>query len=140
MHRPAFALQAATGLAITSLLAAPLAGCSGTSSALPATPLSAPSARTSEPAPAQGMGSQAQLSAQIETDAHHKKKVKLLFVSDNENNRVLVFNAATKTQNPPPLRTQKRRTGRICPCIARLRAGRSKVCAVRTPTSTWDCG
>jgi hypothetical protein len=104
MHRPAFALQAATGLAITSLLVAPLAGCSGTSSTLPTTPFSAPSARTSELASAQGMGPQAQLSSQTQTDAHHKK-VKLLFVSDNENNRVLVYNAASKTQNPPPLRT-----------------------------------
>jgi hypothetical protein len=105
MHRSAFALQAATGLAITSLLAAPLAGCSGSSSALPTAPSAASSANSSQPAPAQGMGSQAQLSAQVETDAHHKKKVKLLFVSDNENNRVLVYNAASKTQNPPPIRT-----------------------------------
>jgi hypothetical protein len=105
MHRRNFALQAATGLAITSLLAAPLAGCSGSSSSLPATPFSAPSARTSEPASAQGMGSQAQLSPEAQTDARRKKKVKLLFVSDNENNRVLVYDAASKTQNPPPIRT-----------------------------------
>jgi hypothetical protein len=88
MNKLASGLRAATILAAASLTASPLAGCSG-SSALPAGPASAsvtaarPPAQTVDP----------------------ETKSKLLFVSDNENNKVYVYNAAAKTQNPPPLRT-----------------------------------
>src|SRR5580704_9224748 len=99
MQNRALALRARTGLAVVSLIAAPLAGCSGATSALPtAAASSLADAKTTASAP----GS-TQWSAQ--PDAHHKKVKQLLFVSDNENNRVLVYNTATKTQNPPALRT-----------------------------------
>jgi hypothetical protein len=84
MQNRAFALRVSTGIATISLLASPLTGCSGSSSALPAGPaLTAPATATQ---PAAG-------------------KPKLLFVSDNENNRISVFDTATRTQNPPPIRT-----------------------------------
>jgi hypothetical protein len=99
MQNRALALRAATGLAVVSLIAAPLAGCSGATSALPtAAASSLADAKTTASAP-----ESTQWSAQ--PDAHHKKVKQLLFVSDNENNRVLVYNTATKTQNPPALRT-----------------------------------
>jgi hypothetical protein len=91
-------LRAVTGLAVASMTIAPLAGCSGASTALPQAQLSPSIARASVPA-ADAPESQAQ-------NDHHKKKAKqLLFVSDNENNEIRVFNAASKSQNPPPLRT-----------------------------------
>lgn len=100
MHRRAFALQASTSLAIVSLLAAPLAGCSGATSSLPSTP-SFPSttARTT------ASSSSSSLERQAQVDPQATAKPKLLFVSDNANNKISVFNTATKTQNPPPTRT-----------------------------------
>ena len=83
-------LRTAAGIAIASLIAQPLAGCSGTSSALPsAAPYaSAPTA----PGPA--------------AQPDRKKKTKtLLFVSDNERSQILVYDAATKQQAPHPVRT-----------------------------------
>jgi len=94
MHNRAFALRVSAGIAMVSGLAAPLAGCSGASSALPAGSTSYSSAA----APAQP---QIQHAPPIDPNL----KSKLLFVSDNENNRISVYNAASKTQNPPPLRT-----------------------------------
>jgi hypothetical protein len=81
MQNRAFALRAGTCLALASLVTV-LTGCSGASSALPTAGSWEPSAQT---------------------DVHHQKQ--LLFVSDNQNNRVLVYNAATTQQHPPPIRT-----------------------------------
>ncbi|HVR46951.1 MAG TPA: hypothetical protein VMT95_10025 [Candidatus Binatia bacterium] len=95
MYR-SLALRAGSLIALASV-ASPLAGCSGATSSLP-TPISASSA-------AHALGSQAELNAEIQ-DAHHKKrKMTLLYVSDNENNEIRVYNASSKTQNPPVLRT-----------------------------------
>jgi hypothetical protein len=91
-------LRAATGLTIASMTIAPLAGCSGASTALPQAATSPAFARASAPA-ADAAESQAQ------NDRHKKKTKQLLFVSDNENNEIRVFNAASKSQNPSPLRT-----------------------------------
>jgi hypothetical protein len=77
-------LRTVIGVAIATLLAQPLAGCSGASSSLPAAPVSTDSAH--QVVGPDGGG-------------------QLLFVSDNENNRISVFNAAAKTQNPPAERT-----------------------------------
>jgi len=99
MYR-ALVFRAASLIALASLTASPLAGCSGASSALPAPPMSAPSA-------AHGLGPQTEASLDVQ-DARHKKKKKkmtLLFVSDNENNAIRVYDASTTTQNPPVLRT-----------------------------------
>ncbi|HXO18115.1 MAG TPA: SMP-30/gluconolactonase/LRE family protein [Candidatus Dormibacteraeota bacterium] len=91
-------LRAATGVAVASLVAAPLAGCSGASPALPSAPISSARVQTSVTAPDS-------TTSQIQPDGKKKKQKQLLFVSDNENNRVLVYNAASKTQNPSPVRT-----------------------------------
>jgi hypothetical protein len=92
------ALRAGSLIGLASIAASPLAGCSGASSALPAPPISAPSA-------AHALGSQTELNAEIQ-DAHHRKKKKtLLFVSDNEGNEIRVYDASGTTQNPPVLRT-----------------------------------
>jgi hypothetical protein len=99
MYR-SLALRAGSMIALASLTASPLAGCSGSSSALPTPPMSAPSA-------ANALGSQAEANVEIQ-DAHHKKKKKkmtLLFVSDNENNEIRVYDASSNTQNPPALYT-----------------------------------
>src|SRR5579863_5879361 len=93
-------LRAGSLLALASIAASPLAGCSGNSSALPTPPLAASSA-------AQPLGSQSEVNVDVQ-DARHKKKKKkmtLLYVSDNENNAIRVYDASSKTQNPPLLRT-----------------------------------
>jgi hypothetical protein len=106
MQNRAFALRASTAMAVVSLVAAPLAGCSGSSSAIPGVPGSPASASGSPasvhmnvPPAADSMGSAA------EQPDKKKKKSTLLFVSDNENNKFSVYNAAGKAQNPAPLRT-----------------------------------
>jgi hypothetical protein len=96
MKNARLTLRTATGITV-SLLAYPLAACSGGSQALPGIPVSAP-AGASAPAPATAVDS-----ASIPDPKG--KKSKLLFVSDNENSVITVYNAASKTQNPPPLRT-----------------------------------
>jgi len=90
------ALRAGSLIALASIAASPLAGCSGASSALPMPPVSASSA----------VGSQTTSNFEVQ-DAKHKKKKKmtLLYVSDNENNAIRVYDASSKTQNPPLLRT-----------------------------------
>ncbi len=95
MNQPAHALRAAALVAVASITASPLAGCSG-ASALPAGPISPPAAV--KPSATRSMGPQAQTA-----DPDTKKT--LLFVSDNANSKIFVYNAATKKQNPPPLRT-----------------------------------
>src|SRR5579863_1492526 len=96
MQNATLTLRIATGIAVASLLAAPLAGCSGASQALPGAPMAAETHMT-VPAAASAMGSAA-------IPDGKKKKTQLLFVSDNENNVITVYNAASKTQNPPSLR------------------------------------
>jgi hypothetical protein len=86
-------LRAAAGIAAAALLIEPLAGCSGGASTLPGAPL------TSSSAPV------ASAAAALEPQKKKKKVKGLLYVSDNENNKVLVFSTAGKTQNPPALRT-----------------------------------
>ncbi len=99
MQNRAFALRAAIGIVMAFLIVSPLEGCSGTSSALPSAPISPVTQdKTTGSLAAGSLGSQSQPDP-------NGTKPKLLFVSDNENNRVLVFNTATKTQNPPPIRT-----------------------------------
>ncbi|HLX26695.1 MAG TPA: beta-propeller fold lactonase family protein [Candidatus Cybelea sp.] len=99
MHTVSSILRTAAGIAVASLIAQPLAGCSGATQALPgAAPLAAgASAHLEVPAAVNAMGSAAQ------PDKKKKQKT-LLYVSDNENNRILVFKVG-KTQNPPPIRT-----------------------------------
>jgi hypothetical protein len=89
-------LRMATGIAVASLLASPLAGCSGNTQALPGVP-AAPDTHVTVPAAAGAMGSAAMPDGK-------KKKTQLLFVSDNEHNSISVYDAASKTQNPPVLR------------------------------------
>ncbi|MGA9944204.1 MAG: hypothetical protein WBP75_04120 [Candidatus Cybelea sp.] len=91
-------LRTVIGVAIASLLAQPLAGCSGASSSLPAAPVSTDADHLYVPAAANANGSAAQ---RVGPDSGGQ----LVFVSDNENNRISVFNAASKTKNPPPERT-----------------------------------
>jgi hypothetical protein len=87
MKNATLTLRAATGIAIASLMVDPLAGCSGASSALPETAPSATTARTS-----------------VLVD-DRSRKAQLLFVGDNQNSRIDVYDATTKKQNPPPMRT-----------------------------------
>ncbi|HYL27540.1 MAG TPA: hypothetical protein VEW74_06865, partial [Candidatus Nitrosotalea sp.] len=96
MHSATLTLRIAAGLAVASFLAAPLAGCSGSSQALPGAPMAAETHMT-VPAAAGAMGSAA-------IPDGKKKKTQLLFVSDNEHNVISVYDAASKTQNPPALR------------------------------------
>jgi len=96
MNKTTLTLRAMTGIAIASLTACPLAGCSGASSALPGMPAAAVAPQTTLPAAAASMGSAAR------PDGHKKS---LLFVSDNEGNKITVYDAASKTKNPKPLRT-----------------------------------
>lgn len=92
-------LRTVTGVAIAAILSQPLAGCSGASSSLPAAaPVSPSSVHLDVPAAVNAKGSAAQ---RVNPDGGGQQ----LFVSDNENNRVLVFNAASTTQNPPATRT-----------------------------------
>jgi hypothetical protein len=94
MKNARLTLRTATGITV-SLLAYPLAACSGGSQALPRIPVSAP-ADANALAPAHATAPAAM---------PDRKKGKLLFVSDYQNSVVYVYNAASKTQNPPPLRT-----------------------------------
>jgi len=87
MKNATLTLRAATSIAIASLMVDPLAGCSGAPSALPE---AAPSATTA------GFGTRADGRSQ---------KVQLLYVGDNQNSRIDVYDATTKKQNPPPMRT-----------------------------------
>lgn len=96
MHSATLTLRIATGIAVASLLAAPLAGCAGNTQALPGAPV-APEAHMIVPAAAGAMGSAAIADGK-------KKKSQLLFVSDDENNVIDVYDAASKTQSPPALR------------------------------------
>lgn len=85
-------LRIATGLAVATLTGMPLAGCSGASSALPMT---APPASAAAPAAApatHALGSVTQPAA--------KSQSELLYVADNERNRILVFNALVKNSSP----------------------------------------
>jgi|HubBroStandDraft_4_1064222.scaffolds.fasta_scaffold00015_61 hypothetical protein len=91
-------LRTITGVAIATVLSQSLAGCSGSSSSLPAAPISPSSVHLDVPAAVNAKGSAAQ---RVNPDAGGQQ----LFVSDNENNRVVVFNAAATTQNPPATRT-----------------------------------
>lgn len=91
-------LRTVTGVAIALFLAQPLAGCSGAASSLPFAPDSPSSVHLDVPAAVDAKGSAAQ---RVHSDAGGQQ----LFVSDNENNRILVYNAASKTQNPPIERT-----------------------------------
>ncbi|MGC1379848.1 MAG: hypothetical protein WA814_02350 [Candidatus Baltobacteraceae bacterium] len=103
MHSRAIALRVSTTIALASIAASPLAGCSGASSTLPAAP--APIAAANAATNATGSATLGSIGSTLGMDAKKKKKQQLLFVSDNENNRVLVYNAASKTQNPPAIRT-----------------------------------
>jgi hypothetical protein len=87
-------LRAATSVALLSLLAQALAGCSGASSALPG--------GTSAALPAVAPASVAQMDSAMEP-AKKKKSAETLFVSDFAKNKILVFNAAVK--NSQPIRT-----------------------------------
>lgn len=83
--------RTATGIAVATLFAQPLAGCSGAATALPA----AAPASAAAPAIARAMDSTAQ--------PDKTRRAQQLFVADNEKNRVLVFNANVK--NSAPIRT-----------------------------------
>jgi hypothetical protein len=92
-------LRTATGVAIAAILSQSLAGCSGASSSLPsAVPVSPSSVHLDVPAAVNARGSAA---TRVNPDGGGQQ----LFVSDNENNRVLVYNPASTTQNPPATRT-----------------------------------
>ncbi len=84
-------LRAVTGLAVAALVAAPLAGCSGASSALPGVPVASAAAHTST------------LSSLPAPDAKTSGK-SLLYVSDNANNKISVFDI-TKKQGRRAIRT-----------------------------------
>lgn len=98
MNTLSLSLRTATGVAIAAILAQPLAGCSGASSTLPAGPASLSSAHLDVPAAANAKGSAAQ---RMQPDGSGQQ----LFVSDNLNSKVYVFNALSTTSNPPPIRT-----------------------------------
>jgi hypothetical protein len=105
MHNRALALRAGIGISLASIVASPLAGCSGASSALPVPPVSSvPAVASSAAGKMTAPNALGSMGAQNEVESD-KKKSKLLFVSDNENNRIVVFNTATKQQNPPVMRT-----------------------------------
>ncbi len=87
-------LRTITGVAIATLLAQPLAGCSGSSSSLPATPVVPSSVQLNAPAAANAKGSAA---VRVNPDSGGQK----LFVADDYTSKVYVFDAATKTNNPP---------------------------------------
>jgi hypothetical protein len=90
-------LRIALSVAAATLIAQPLAGCSGASSSLPTALVSSSSAHLDVPAAVDAKGSAAQ---RVQPD-----KSQLLYVSDNLNSKVYVFNAASKTTNPPIERT-----------------------------------
>jgi sugar lactone lactonase YvrE len=87
-----------TGLAIATLLAQPLAGCSGATSSLPTAPVSADSAHAFVPAAVSSKSSAPQRTAAA-------AKTSLLYVADNLNSKIYVFDEASKTSNPPVLET-----------------------------------
>ncbi|MFZ0032701.1 MAG: SMP-30/gluconolactonase/LRE family protein [Candidatus Cybelea sp.] len=98
MHNLNLSLRTITGVAIAAILSQPLAGCSGASSSLPAAPVASDSAHMYVPAAANAKGSAAQ---RVSPDSGGQQ----LFVSDNLQSKVYVFNALSKTSNPAPLRT-----------------------------------
>ncbi|MFZ0362698.1 MAG: SMP-30/gluconolactonase/LRE family protein [Candidatus Cybelea sp.] len=91
-------LRTITGVAIAALLSQPLAGCSGATSSLPAAPVSADSAHMYVPAAATAKGSAAQ---RVSPDSGGQQ----LFVSDDLNSKVYVYNAASKVSTSTPERT-----------------------------------
>jgi hypothetical protein len=95
MSNLTLSLRTITGIAIATILAQPLAGCSGASSSLPVATASQSSAHFDMPAAANAQGSAAQ---RVSPD---KKGGQKLFVADVFNSKVYVFNAATKIDNPP---------------------------------------
>jgi hypothetical protein len=105
MHARAFALRTSTLIALVSLAAAPLTGCSGSSSVLPGGALLAPSAGAATTSTGASTPAAAHTAVSQALAGPDAGKPKLLFVSDNKENRVVVYNAASKTQNPPPIRT-----------------------------------
>jgi hypothetical protein len=98
MKNATLTLRAAAGIAIASLMVDSLAGCSGSSSALPVAAPSATTARTSAQSNDDSIGSGARMDGR-------SRKPQLLFVGDNQNSRIEVYDATTKKQNPPPMRT-----------------------------------
>ena len=91
-------LRTVTGVAIATILSQSLAGCSGVLVLSSRSSDFAQFGHLDVPAAVNAKGSAAQ---RVEPDAGGQQ----LFVSDNENNRSSVFNAASTTQNPPPTRT-----------------------------------
>jgi hypothetical protein len=87
-------LRTAIGIAVATLLAQPLAGCSGASSALPMAPGPAPAGAS---APAMGSAGIHSAGASIQPA---KGTTQLLYVADNENNRIFIYNAAVKNSSP----------------------------------------
>lgn len=83
-------LRAGAGIALVSLLAAPLAGCSAATSALPG--------GTSAGLPAMPAAEVARVDSGLEPAK--KKAAETLFVSDFAKSRILVFNAAMKNSQP----------------------------------------
>jgi hypothetical protein len=100
MHYLNPSLRTITGVAIAAILSQPLAGCSGASSSLPSAPVASNSAHLYVPAAADAKGSAAQR-VSPDTGAQY------LYVSDDLQSEISVFNAASKTSNPPPLYTIK---------------------------------
>jgi hypothetical protein len=86
MKKHTSAIKIAMGITVAALIAAPLAGCSAASSALPSPADEV--TRTGSPA--------------ARVDA---RKAQLLYVSDNQNDRILVYDAAARQQNPSPIST-----------------------------------
>lgn len=94
MQHRALIVRTGAGIAVASMLASPLAGCSGSTSAL-TPPVAQASVTRSVPSAT---------ASDVQVDAKGKKKAELLFVSDNENSKILVFDV-TKKKNPPVVRT-----------------------------------
>ena len=98
MHYLNPSLRTITGVAIAAILSQPLAGCSGASSSLPSAPVASNSAHLYVPAAADAKGSAA---LRVGPDTGGQK----LYVSDNLQSKIYVFNALSKTSNPAPLYT-----------------------------------
>ncbi|MGB8910173.1 MAG: SMP-30/gluconolactonase/LRE family protein [Candidatus Cybelea sp.] len=98
MNNLDLSLRTITGVAIAAILSQPLAGCSGATSSLPPAPVSSDSAHMYVPAAANAKGSAAQ---RVSPDAGGQQ----LFVSDDLNSKVYVYNAASKVSTSTPERT-----------------------------------
>ena len=94
MHGLTLSLRTLKGIRNRRVLAQPLAGCSGASPSLPSAGIAPSSAHSDVPAAVTAKGS-ASRSAQPDGGGQQ------LFVSDAYNSKVYVFNAASKTSNPP---------------------------------------